>query len=196
MKVVKIGGSVASRIEGILEELSGDVLIIPGGWIFANAVRELDSERKLPSSAAHWMCIAGMEMYGYYISSLGVKTTEKLERVKGIKVLLPYCILKKSELPQSWDVTSDSIAVWVASKLGVKEVIKITDVDGIFLNGRFIEKIRASELIGKKTCVDSFAPELMAKLGINMFVCNGLVEGRVKDYILRSQARGTLIEGR
>jgi len=132
MKVVKIGGSVASRIEGILEELSGDVLIIPGGWIFANAVRELDSERKLPSSAAHWMCIAGMEMYGYYISSLGVKTTEKLERVKGIKVLLPYCILKKSELPQSWDVTSDSIAVWVASKLGVKEVIKITDVDGIF----------------------------------------------------------------
>jgi hypothetical protein len=33
----------------------------------------------------------------------------------------------------------------------------------------------------------------MKKYGISMFVCNGL-KGRVKDYILRGQAVGTLIK--
>jgi len=206
MRVVKVGGSVASRLEGILKELEecGDVLIVPGGWMFANVIRELNSRRKLPEKTAHWMCIAGMEVYGYYISSFGVRSVDKLERVSGVAVLLPYTVLKNSNLPECWEVTSDSIAVWVASKLDVKEVIKVTDVDGVILNGRLVRRIKASELAGKDTCIDGFAPKLMVEDEINMFVCNGLEVGRVKNYILGSQAtlsmqyraKGTLIEGR
>ncbi|AEA47957.1 amino acid kinase family protein [Archaeoglobus veneficus] len=201
MRVAKLGGSVASRLSGILDELKagGDVLIVPGGWIFADSVRELDEQRRLPPSAAHWMCIAGMEMYAHYISSFGVNAVEDLkeEEIKGLCVLLPYKTLRLAdELPHSWDVTSDSIAVWVASKLGVEEVIKITNVDGVYVDGEFVERVEASALIGKKTCVDSFAPKLMVETGIDMFVCNGLVEGRVKNYILGGRAKGTLIEGK
>ncbi len=206
MRVVKMGGSVASRVEGLLKELEGcgDILIVPGGWIFAEAVRKLDSQRKLPEKAAHWMCIAGMEIYGYYISSFGVGTVNELRKVSGIAVLLPYLILKSSNLPECWEVTSDSVAVWVASRLGINEVVKITDVDGVILNGRLVERIKASELAGRNTCVDGFAPKLMVEEGVNMFVCNGLRPGRVKNYILRSQAslsvqshaKGTLIEGK
>ena len=203
MRIVKVGGSVAARIKGILKELEEskeDVLIVPGGWIFADLVRKLDIDN---DSAAHWMAILAMEQYGYYISSFGVnivkpRTFNELKgKLFGLSVLLPYELIKNNdELPHSWDVTSDSIAVWVASKLNVREVIKLTDVDGLIINGQVVEKVKAADIVGIETCVDSYAPKLMIRYGINMFVCNGLFEERVKNYITEGRAKGTLIEGR
>ena len=205
MKIVKIGGSVASNlysILSILKDCGESVLIVPGGWIFANLVRRINPRN---DSIAHWMAVLAMEQYGYYISSFGVDTVRprdfnelsKIEGSSSVWVLLPYELMKNNdELPHSWDVTSDSIAVWIASKLEAKEVIKLTDVDGIILNGRVVERIRASELAGIKTCVDPYAPKLMVKHGVDMFVCNGLAEERVKYYITEGRAKGTLIEGR
>jgi hypothetical protein len=36
----------------------------------------------------------------------------------------------------------------------------------------------------------------MKKFGVDTFVCNGFARGRVKDYIVRGRAKGTLIKGR
>ena len=200
MIVVKISGSVASNLKEIvstLQSLGEDILIVPGGWIFADLIRKIDVD----DENAHWMAILAMEQYGYYISSFGVGTIKPNDfneiRFEGVKVLLPYDLLiGYDELPHSWDVTSDSIAIWIASKLKVGEVIKLTDVDGIFLNGRFVERIQASKLIGIKTCLDSYAPKLMVEHGVDTFICNGLFANRVKDYITKRRAKGTLVEGR
>lgn len=200
MIVVKLGGSVASNVEEILSALRSlgkDILIVPGGWIFADQIRKIDVE----DEQAHWMAILAMEQFGYYISSFGVETIKPGDfdeiEFRGIRVLLPYeLLINRDELPHSWDVTSDSIAIWIASKLGVKEVIKLTDVDGIFLNGRLVEKIQASQIVGIKTCLDSYAPKIMIKHGIDTFICNGLFANRVKDYIAKGRAKGTLVEGR
>lgn len=206
MRIVKVGGSVASRIEEIVQELKEtgeDILIVPGGWVFADIVREIDSREKLDPSHAHWMAIAAMDMYAYYISNFGVDTVEADQpadiEISGVAVLLPYGLLRKNdELPHSWGVTSDSIAVWLASRIGCREVVKVTDVDGIYIGGKFIERITASFLIEGKaqTCVDLHSPRLMRDFGVDMFICNGMVEGRVKGYIVRGRAKGTLIEGK
>jgi len=198
--VVKLGGSVASNVKGILsvlQSLGEDILIIPGGWVFAELVRKLD----VRDDEAHWMAILAVEQYGYYISSFGIKTIKPRDfdgiEFNGIRVLLPYRLLiNHNELPHSWDVTSDSIAIWIASKLKADRVIKLTNVDGIILNGKLVNRIQASKLIGIQTCLDKFAPKLMVKHGIDTFICNGFFADRVKDYITKGRAKGTLVEGR
>ena len=198
--VVKLGGSVASNVKeilSVLQSLHEDILIVPGGWIFADLVEKIDVD----DEHAHWMAILAMEQYGYYISSFGVKRIKPKDfdeiKFKGVRVLLPYeLLINHDELPHSWDVTSDSIAVWIASKLKVDRIVKLTDVDGIILNGKLIERIQASKLVGIETCLDSFAPKLMVEHGIDTFICNGHFASRVKDYITKGRAKGTLVEGR
>ena len=198
--IVKIGGSCASALSDITNQLKEcielkavkSIFIVPGGWIFADMVRETG----VKGSAAHWMAVASMDIYGYYISTYRVDVIEGNENLdfEGIGILLPYRLMRiQDELPHSWDVTSDSISIWLAHKMGIKEVIKLTDIDGVYIDGLLMEKISADDIAGKTTCVDNFSPVLMKKYGISMFVCNGL-KGRVKDYILRGHAVGTLIK--
>jgi len=199
MIIVKIGGSCSSHLSEIVSHLkdcsleSGKkIIIVPGGWIFADIVRKLNVD----DDTAHWMAVASMDIYGYYISSFGAKLLEVDDfdfYPDEVSVLLPYRLTRKyDELPHSWDVTSDSISVWLAGKLGLKKVVKLTDVDGIIIDGEIVEEISAEELMKLETCVDRYSPFLMKEYGVDMFVCNGKIN-RVKDYILRGQAVGTLI---
>ncbi len=200
MIVCKLGGSVAGNLAEILRILKGlrrDVLIVPGGWRFADLVRSV----KVDDERAHWMAVLAMEQYGYYISSFGVEfiRPSSFEDIdfSGVRVLLPYnLMLNRDVLPHSWDVTSDSVAIWVAANVSADVVVKLTDVDGIILNGRLVERVRASKIEGMRTCIDPYAPKLMVRYGIDTFICNGHFAGRVKDYITRGRAKGTLVEGR
>ncbi len=197
MIVVKLGGSVVENAKNIIEELKRcerDIVIVPGGWIFTEEVRRMN----LDDDSAHWMAILGMNMYGYYLSRYAdlIEPEEFDFNPDGVKILLPYILLKKNdELPHSWSVTSDSIAIWLAEKIDAESVVKITDVDGIILNGRLVEKINASDL-KVKTCLDDFAPKLLLEYGRELFVCNGFRAGRVKDYIMKGRAKGTIVIGR
>ncbi len=205
--VAKVGGSLARRgfesLKLTLDELGSldeAVVVVPGGWVFADISRLVDSCLNLKAGLSHSMGILAMEMYGYIVANFGFSaaTLEDLREVKkGDKlVLLPYSSgLHESELPKSWRVTSDSIAVWVAQKLrewGYDAVVlKITDVDGIFKDGHLLDRVKAEDVRG---CVDSYALKLIRKYGIRLFVCNGIRRGRVKGYIVEGRTLGTLIE--
>ncbi len=217
MMVVKLGGSIAragiSNLVRVLGELSGSFLIVPGGWVFADTVRLIDSQLGLGDVTAHEMAIAGMEMYGMLIAELGGFRKVTLDEVESHAraVLMPYSSrIHESELPGSWEVTSDAISIWVAAKLrdaglldcageraGAEEraeraeVLKVTDVDGVFRNGRICRRVRARDAAG---CLDGYSAKLIEELDVRVFVCNGLVEGRVKDYIVEGRTLGTLIE--
>ncbi len=209
MIVVKLGGSIAragiSNLVRVLNELSGSFVIVPGGWVFADIVRLIDSQLSLKQRTAHEMAIAGMEVYGMLIADVGGLRRATLEEViEGIDraVLMPYSSgIHKAKLPESWEVTSDSISVWIASKLkdegllekGARkaEVLKVTDVDGVLKDGRLCERVKAREVEG---CLDRHSLRLIEELDVRVFVCNGLVEGRVKDYIVEGRTLGTLIE--
>ncbi|WP_202319016.1 amino acid kinase family protein [Archaeoglobus neptunius] len=199
--IVKVGGSVVGNLEEVFEALglTDRVCVLPGGWIFADTVRKVDSEFGLSQSASHWMAINAMNMYGHVLGEVGKKYGFSLiepesfdEIVDGRCILLPYILLRRyDELPHSWDVTSDSIAVWIASKLKVGEVVKVTAAGGVMGEASVLSRVRASEL--STDVVDRLTPELLCRYGINMFVCS---PKELKYYILRGRANGTLIEGR
>lgn len=197
MILIKIGGSLIRSARIIVKEImdytnSTDeiILIVPGGSIFADTVRKVNP----PQETAHWMAILAMEQYGYYLAGItGAALIDSLEIPEnGTYILLPYNLLKmKDELPHTWDVTSDTIAAWVAWKLGAR-FIKVTDVDGIYLNGTLQKELHAEELIGKETCVDSELPGFLIKNNMSCEIINGNCPGRVIN-ALKGNAIGTLI---
>jgi aspartokinase-like uncharacterized kinase len=121
-----------------------------------------------------------------------------------LPVFLPsQLMLNEDPLENSWDVTSDSIAVYIAEKAGSGKVVLITDVDGIFTDdpknhsaARLIKALSASELLdmSKRTSVDKFLPKLLLKTSIECFVINGLFTERVEAVLDGQDTIFTLIK--
>ncbi len=199
MIVIKLGGSLIHRAKEIVKEIVGHstasgerILIVPGGSIFADTVRKVNAS----DEASHWMAILAMEQYGYYIAD--GNEAELVDDIdledEGAYILLPYALLKKKdELPHTWDVTSDTIAAWVAHKVRAR-FIKLTDVDGIFINGELKKELRAEELYGLKTCVDGELPRFLAKNKMDCEILNGNCPGSLAN-ALKGNVPGTLIKG-
>jgi aspartokinase-like uncharacterized kinase len=87
---------------------------------------------------AHWMAIYAMNYNGNKIASQYpfINLTENLDDLltidHSISLFLPFKYLKMNDpLPHSWDVTSDSITLYIAHKLGLSQCFLIKDVDGI-----------------------------------------------------------------
>ncbi|WP_254591390.1 amino acid kinase [Methanocella conradii] len=174
-----------------------DVLVVPGGGPFADMVRDVDERKGLSNDAAHWMAVLAMDQYAYYLSDkAGIELTPLLVKKRGVRILLPYEVLKRQdELPHSWDVTSDTIAAWAALKTA-SPLIKATDVDGIMLDGRLQETVNASEIKGVETCVDRALPGFLIKHGMDALIVNGLIPGRLENALRGNQVVGTKIIGR
>ncbi len=198
MIVVKLGGSLIHRARELLNEIieysnaEGEkILIVPGGGIFADTVRKMNASEE----ASHWMAVLAMEQFGYYIGDgTNVKLTESLEFDENVGILLPYRLMKEQdELQHTWDVTSDTIAAWVALKLDAR-FIKATDVDGIYIDGVLQKELSASELMGKETCVDAELPRFLMKNRMNCEIVNGNCPGRLTGAFL-GNVTGTLVKG-
>jgi probable H4MPT-linked C1 transfer pathway protein len=137
--VVKIGGGLLA-LEGCLDAVLaviGDVararplLIVPGGGPFADAVRAQDDRLGLSDEAAHWMAVLAMDQYAHLIASRLPGATLVCDEAAiasavgsgRIPVLAPSSWLRRADsLPHSWNVTSDSIAAWVAGEVGAKDL--------------------------------------------------------------------------
>ena len=132
--IAKIGGSLFHRIPDLVPVLCASerpVLIIPRGGPFADAVRQCN----VNDDTAHWMAVAAMDQYGLYIASHGIPTTTEMANPKKTTFFLPYgYVMLNDVLPHTWDVTSDTIAAWVAGRLHL-DLLLLKSVDGIFLNG-------------------------------------------------------------
>lgn len=202
--VIKIGGSLISVSRDIvrgLGALSGDgepFLIVPGGGAMADLVRGLYDEYHLSEETAHWMAILAMEEYGRLLADgTGAALTAEISRpASGVWVLLPYRPLLENdrELRHSWDYTSDAVAALVASRLKV-DLVKATDVDGIFLHGRLADEVLAEELIGTETCIDQGSLRILMESGRSCLVLNGTDPDRFIAKLMAGEG-GTLIRGR
>jgi hypothetical protein len=200
MIVLKVGGSLFEEAPELLRRITlmpADVLIVPGGGEFADVVRRIDRERGLTADAAHWMAVLAMEEYAYYLSDkTGIELCCSLSAKKGVHIAMPYEILKANdELPHSWDVTSDTIAAWVALKLKCP-LIKATDVDGIIIGGKLQKRVDASRILDVETCVDKALPGFLIGHHMDAFVVNGKYGDRVRKAIMGEPAAGTAIIGK
>jgi aspartokinase-like uncharacterized kinase len=145
--VVKVGGGLLGA-PGALERVCVAVatlgrrealVVVPGGGPFADAVRELDRELGLSPEAAHRMAILAMDQYAHLLADRirGGRLVEEPGAIAAvlaageIAILAPSRWLRAADtLPHRWDVTSDSVAAFVAAALDAVrlELVKPAEV--------------------------------------------------------------------
>ena len=146
--VVKVGGALLARpdaIDGVSLALASAaargarILVVPGGGAFADTVRAIDARLSIEPATAHWMAVLAMEQYAHLLASRarGARLVRSPEEAAAalaaftLPVLAPYRWLRaRDPLPHSWDVTSDSVAAWVAGEVGAERLILVKPVTG------------------------------------------------------------------
>lgn len=217
--VVKVGGSLIREapklVDRLIKEFGSEsqgtvpdkqnsgrmpfsILIVPGGGMFADAVRRADERFGLGDDAAHWMAVLGMEQYACYLQDKsGAKGTDSITELSpGVCILFPYRLLKEEDpLPHSWDITSDTIAAWVAKQTGAL-FIKATDVDGIFREGKLSKEIFAPDFIENfEGCIDPALPEFLLKNRMECVIINGKFPERVIQAVYGKPVPCTSVKG-
>lgn len=144
--VVKLGGSTvrAAELESWIAALAGSklpVVIVPGGGLFADQVRETQIRMDFSDTAAHSMAILAMEQFGQIILDRDerlapARSLQEMARALDagkVPVWLPSSLaLSAPDIPVSWDITSDSLAAWLAGKLGAKALLLIKQTGAFF----------------------------------------------------------------
>lgn len=133
--VVKLGGSLAgdARLDawgGALAATTRPLVIVPGGGRFADAVRQAQAPMGYSERAAHRMAILAMAQYGEALADRFrlplVAADREIAALQGPAVWSPLATaLDDPGLPASWDLTSDSIAAWLAARTGAAGLLLI-----------------------------------------------------------------------
>lgn len=187
--VVKIGGSLYHQVPRLMPVLNGSerpLLIIPGGGPFADTVRQCN----VNNETAHWMAVAAMEQFGWYLSTFGMDTTQTMTAPVKTAVFLPYqCLRLTDVLPHSWNTTSDTIAAWVAGTLGL-DLVLLKSVDGIFTDGVLCKQV--AEPVDSDV-VDPFFIPFVLRNSIKTAIINGTYPERVENFLNGQSVPGTEI---
>ena len=176
------------------------LLVVPGGAWFADAVREADRRFALPATTSHRMAVLGMEQFGWLLSELipgAERSAEPRVRAGRTTVLLPGALALGS-LPASWQVTSDSIAAWVAADAGAGRLVLVKEVDGLFADwpprGEPLPRLTVAELAAVRPGgVDAYLPTALANTSFETWVISGRDPRRLTELLDRGTCVGTRI---
>lgn len=198
MWVVKLGGSLLGSpelkrwLEIIAQHGDGQVVIVPGGGLFADTVRAVEQKVQLSDKGAHHLALLAMDQFAQLLADMQpdlvladseLALAERSWQHRGIIWLPSAMVLADQAIPNSWDVTSDSLAAWLADKLDAQKLILIKSVTAhtsnmmelvqqgmidkafpAFIEGRAFE----TWLLDKVSCVDfknGFDEKVLAKTG-------------------------------
>lgn len=134
MWVVKLGGSLADSgvLSSWLESLAAArVAIVPGGGVFADAVRKMQRRWQFGDGSAHAMAILAMAQYGLMLQGLEPRLRPCRRPVQIPRLLAcGHSVVwlpdpQTVSVPESWAVTSDTLALWLAQRIGAAHVVLV-----------------------------------------------------------------------
>ncbi len=175
--VIKIGGSTASSLDlrhwaGLVARCGGRAVVVPGGGPFADAVRAVQPQMGFDDAAAHHMAMLGMEQFGHALASfdrrLAVADSDAALRsvlAEGkVPVWLPARMaMNAADIPATWQVTSDSLAAWLAGELGAARLFLMKQVE---LPGQPL----AATVLVERGVVDAAFPQFLKASGTTAFI--------------------------
>jgi aspartokinase-like uncharacterized kinase len=211
LTVVKVGGGLArdggdGALRALCEQIAevGErhpLLVVPGGAAFADAVRDADRRHRLRAETAHRMAILGMEQFGWLLAELipsAERCADPARVPAGRTAVLMPAALALDSLPASWQVTSDSIAAWVAVRAGAGRLVLVKEVDGLFAQwpaqGEPIARMTAPELGALAPAgVDEHLPAVLQEASFETWVISGRDPERLVELLERGATVGTRI---
>jgi 5-(aminomethyl)-3-furanmethanol phosphate kinase len=137
--VVKLGGSYARSkyLASWLDTLSGcggHAVIVAGGGPFADAVRATQPVMQFDDHVAHHMALLAMEQYALALANLrssftlaaSIAAIRRALREERVPIWSPVAmVLRARDIPPSWDITSDSLAAWLAGRIGARQLLLV-----------------------------------------------------------------------
>ena len=169
-------------------------LFVIGGGEFANLIRKYDREIEFSDDVTHETAIDSMDILAKLLNdklafteiSYTIDEAKSIADSNRIPIMICSEILKENEpFKHSWDVTSDSIAAYIASLLDAKLLIA-TNVNGIYTkdpslsDAELISEIDVNELLTfDESSIDLMLPALLIEYGLDCYVVNGEYHERV-----------------
>jgi len=131
---------LAQRLQALREQqAAGPVLLLPGGGKLVDVLRRWHRRHGWDEATAHWAAVQALDVNAWLLHRMlpGSRLLQQPEQffpwhqqalaeagAKRWAVCAPWGWLRRGdwgrplpELPASWEVTSDSLAAWVAGKL-------------------------------------------------------------------------------
>ena len=143
MIVLKLGGSLLSSpalmqcLQLATQKGQGQLVIVPGGGIFADQVRLTQQQWQYDDKTAHYMAILAMQQMALLFQGLcadlvlvdKIATIAPALQQQKIVVWSPLATeLDAAGVPASWDVTSDTLAAWLAIQLSAVRLILVKSI--------------------------------------------------------------------
>jgi aspartokinase-like uncharacterized kinase len=136
--VIKLGGSLLQGDELVpcleaVEKLAGHKIIVPGGGLFADQVRAAQACWQFDDRAAHQMAVLAMQQMALLLQSLKPQflLIDKLDKVlPDMSIWSPSIAdLDQAGIASSWDISSDSLAAWLAGQLNAEQLILVKSAE-------------------------------------------------------------------
>lgn len=143
LTIVKLGGSHAfscrsAEAVDLIANAHVPAVIVPGGGPFADAVREAQPRIGFGDAAAHRMALLAMCQYGEALASLNprlapantIADIREALACDTVPIWMPWPLADGLDaVPASWDITSDSLAAWLAAHLDAARLILVKSAE-------------------------------------------------------------------
>jgi len=175
--VVKLGGSIvrSPELPAWLDAIAASprpIVVVPGGGALADEVRASQRHLGFGDAAAHRMALLAMDQLAWAVAGLRAgfevgDTEDALRRslVGGrVAVWAPYTLVAaRRDIPESWTVTSDSLALWLARRLGAERCFIIKSV-------RRKRAALGAQGLARDGVVDAAFPDMLKGLDLPVFL--------------------------
>jgi dihydroneopterin aldolase len=177
LSVVKVGGSFADAAElttvvAALGRGAGRTVIVPGGGRYADLVRAEQDAAGFDDATAHRMALLAMAAFGYALAGRSpllapapsIRAARAALARGDVPIWLPLDLLAgRKDIPESWEMTSDSLAAWLAGRLSAERIFYLKRV-------RPPGEVTAAEL-ADAGILDPLAPAFLARANLQAWLC-------------------------
>jgi aspartokinase-like uncharacterized kinase len=178
MIIFKIGGSL-SRTDTLINCLNAvernyrgrAAVIVPGGGAFADQVRLAQQHWQFDDNTAHNMALLAMQQMALMFKGLKpdftiahtVAAIQDLLDRKQVVIWSPDITeLENAGIKGSWDITSDSLAAWLAKTISATELVLIKSA--VIDASLSFDQLAEQDIVDKAFC--SFAAQAGFKVRI------------------------------
>ncbi|RIZ71072.1 MAG: uridylate kinase [Methylococcales bacterium] len=166
MIVIKLGGSLThskalinclNKIE--LRYQGRAVIIVPGGGAFADQVRLAQQQWQFDEVTAHHMAILAMQQMALMFKGLApqwpiVSSLSDMQQDLYLNKTFIWspnsAELDQAAIPATWDITSDSLAAWLAKQVSSTELILVKSA--VIDPQASLEQLAAQQIIDQGFC--------------------------------------------